>query len=133
MRFNPIPQDAPEFQSTKAHYVKPKHTGNWEEDERTMKRSRYYLFQIGRSEKLYPMQDKYLDGTAKLLLEKCRENDDRLIIKGYLSPPTNGTTVFIVLTHFGIWRKSSNSYNVYNPETGEKGYYMLKTELRYVN
>ena len=133
MKFNPIPQDAPEFLSDKAHYVKPKHTGNWEENESEMKRSRYYLFKIGRSEKLYPMQDKYIDDRAKELLEQCRSNDERLLLKGYMSPPKNGVTVFIVLTHFGVWQKSDAGFNAYNPDTGEKGYYKLQTTMRNVN
>jgi hypothetical protein len=128
MRFNPIPKDAPEFFSDKAHYVKPKHTGNWEEDMSRMQRSRYYLFKIGRSEKLYPMQDKYIDDKAKTLLEQCRDNDERLVVKGYVSPPKTGTTVFVVLTRFGVYTRSGSSFNVYNPDTGEKGYYELKTE-----
>ena len=127
MKFNPIPTDAVQFHSDKAHYVKPKHTGNWEDNIDDMRRSRYYLFTNGRSIKEYPMQDKYLDDKAKELLAACRDNKERLAIKGYVSPPTNGCTVFMVLTHIGVWRKSTNWSNIYNPETGEKGYYKLKT------
>lgn len=128
--FNPIPKDAPEFFSDKAHYIDVKHTvsargANMDRDKHT---SRFYIFSVGRSVKNYVLRDKYLDDKALDMLEKARETDARLVIKGYNSP-SNGTTMFVVLTHFGIYHKPNRSeYQVYNPDGGDLGFYKLKTE-----
>ena len=128
--FNPIPKDAPEFFSDRAHYVCTEHKGSWgAEINDDLKRSRYYLFKIGRSEKEYWFRDKYIDDNAMSLLNDSRRRKVRLVVKGYLSPAKDSPVTFIILTHFGIYHKPNRSeYQTFNPDGGEIGFYRLKTE-----
>ena len=62
------------------------------------------------------------------MLESARSSKRRLVIKGYSSPAMYGSSMFVVLTHIGIYHKlSRGGYRVYNPDTGELGYYNLIT------
>jgi len=122
--FNPIPKDAPEFSSDKAHYIDCKTTVSKSRSEQT--HSRFFIFGIGRSIKNYHLRDKYCDDKALALLERTREDNKRLVIKGYNSPSMYGSSMFVVLTHIGIYHKlSRGGYRVYNPDTGELGFYKL--------
>lgn len=125
--FNPIPTDAPEFFSSKAHYIdcENKVSSRGANREREKTTSRYFIFSIGRSVKNYVLRDKYMDDNALELLEQTRPDNKRLVIKGYNSP--SGFTMFVVLTHFGIYVNSNPGFRVINPETGEFGYYKLET------
>jgi len=124
--FNPIPKDAPEFFTTKAHYIDVKHTVSSRgiNMDREKQKTRFYIFSIGRSVKNYVLMDKYIDDKALEMLERSRADKKRLVIKGYTSH-TNGTTMFVILTHIGIYVKHGIGFQVYNPETGAKGYYQL--------
>lgn len=125
--FNPIPKDAPEFFTTKAHYIDVTHTvsSRGADMNREKTKSRFYIFSIGRSLKNYVLRDKYLDDTALELLINSRDRKKRLVIKGYISP--SGTAAFITLTHIGIYHKPNRSeYQIFNPKTGELGYYKVK-------
>lgn len=126
--FNPIPKDAPEFFTAMAHYLDVKHTvsSRGPAMNRQKTKSRFYIFSIGRSIKDYILRDKYIDEVALALLTKSQKHKERLVLKGYLSP--NGVTAFITLTHIGIYYKPRRSeYQIFNPETGELGYYQLNT------
>lgn len=128
MQFNLIPTDAPEFLSDKARYKGVYHKGTWRKDKDHMDtRTRWYEFKIGRSDKKYLLYDKYTDDRALRLLEDTKRQKQRLVIKGYLSP--QGATMFVVLTHFGVYHRTRAAnplgYDVYNPETGNVGYYQL--------
>lgn len=127
--FNPVPEDAPEFFTTKAHFINVIHnisTRGADDVEKT--RSRFYIFSIGRSVKNYLLMDKYLDDTALNLLMNSRKRKKRLVIKGYVSPASTHTA-FVTLTHIGIYHKPNRSeYQIFNPETGELGYYQLKAK-----
>jgi len=128
--FNPIPKDAPEFISDKAHFITTVNKGEWQQNGTFISRSRFYHFSIGRSEKVYQMQDKFIDDKAHDLLEEARTRNERLVIKGYLAPTKNGSAMFVVLTHFGIYHKLKRGrYAVFNPETGEEGFYQLRVDL----
>ena len=124
--FNPIPKDAPEFFSDRAHYVNDKETKSKYGNEQKM--TRFYVFSIGRSKKRYHLRDKYLDDRALEMLEESRENGTRLIVKGYNSPALYGSSMFVVLTHFGIYHRLYPGFRVINPNTGEIGYYKLRAE-----
>jgi hypothetical protein len=121
--FNPIPKDAPEFFSDRAHYIDCKITSSRSASENH--RSRFYVFSIGRSIKNYHLRDKYFDDKALAILEKAREKKKRLVIKGYSSPSFYGSSMFVVLTHIGIYHRLSKGYMVVNPDTGEEGFYEL--------
>lgn len=122
--FNPIPQDAPEWQTNKAHYISASDRTKTEGTITT--KVRYYVFKVGRSVKSYRYMDKYVDDKAKELLEKTKESKQRLSLKGYQSP--TGDLTFNILTHFGVYMRDGSGLQVYNPDTGESGYYRLITE-----
>ena len=127
-KFNSIPTDAPETRTTMAHYVGV-YTGRGADgvnEDRNKKRSRHYKFTIGRSEKVYWYRDKYLDDKAMELLEVCKASNRRLIIVGYHSPAKNGPQHYVTLTKISIYIKTGDTYKMFNPETGEEGYYCLK-------
>ncbi len=124
--FNPIPKDAPEFFSDKAHYIDCKTTVSRSRMANNGHETRFYVFSIGRSIKNYHVKDKFIDNQALKILEKAQ--DKRLVIKGYTSPSLYGSSMFVVLTHIGIYHKlSRGGYRIYNPNTGELGYYSLAT------
>lgn len=123
--FNPIPKDAPEFFSDRAHYIDCKITTSRSKAENYS--SRFYIFSIGRSVKNYHLRDKYFDNKALKMLEKARDDNKRLVIKGYSSPSFYGSSMFVVLTHLGIYHRAYPGFRVVNPDTGEFGYYALRT------
>ena len=123
--FNPIPRDAPEFFSDRAHYVEYELISS----RRRNSISRYFIFKIGRSDKAYWFHDKYRDDKALGLLEQTKPKKVRLVIKGYMAPVKDSPVSFAVLTHFGTYHKPNRSeYQTYNPDGGEIGLYRLKTE-----
>lgn len=127
--FNPVPQDAPDTRTTMAHYIGV-HTGRGADgvnEDRNKKQSRHYKFHIGRSDKVYWYKDKYMDDRAMELLEQCKENKDRLVLVGYISPEKNSPKYYATLIKFGVYSNPTNDplFNTYNPDTGEKGYYEL--------
>lgn len=121
--FNPIPKDAPEFFSDKAHYIDFQITTNRSSTEN--RSNRFLKFSLGRSVKTYCLRDKYLDDNAMKLLEQSREMNKRLVIKGYISPSAYSPTMFVILTHIGIYHRLKKGYMVVNPNTGEESYYKL--------
>ncbi len=134
-KFNPIPTHAPEFRSNLAHFAEVRHSDSsvGKRKDRGKESSRRYIFKIGNSSKLYSFQDKYLDDKAMELLELCATNNERLVLKGYISP-TYGATYFGVLTHFAVWKEDKPSFTIVNPDTGEVGsFYSLNTKLQDVN
>lgn len=123
--FNPIPKDAPEFFSDRAHYIDYELISS----RRRKSVSRYFIFKIGRSDKAYWFHDKHRDNKAARLLENTVTRKVRLVIKGYLSPVKDSPVNFAVLTHFGIYHKPNRSeYQTYNPDGGDIGFYRLRTE-----
>jgi len=126
MMFNPIPTDAPEFFSDKAHYVDRRVTTSHTDTDDTQ--TWFYIFKMGRSVKKYHLRDKYLDAKALEVLLQAKHKGTRLVVKGYSSPSLYGSSMFVVLTHIGIYHKLSHGgYRVYNPRTGELGFYRLRT------
>lgn len=121
--FNPIPIDAPRFFSDKAHYIEDKETKSKRGADKTI--VRYYVFSIGRSVKEYHLRDRYCDDAALEMLESLRLRKKRLVIKGYNSPSMYGSSMFVVLTHIGVYHRLKQGYAVFNPQTGEEGYYKL--------
>jgi len=126
--YNPIPKDAPEWITDKAHFLG--------EDENTNRfnkilkqRTRFYAFRIGRSERTFYFKDQFLDDKACHFLQEAKRQNSRLVLKGYLSPASKGMHGFYVLTHFGLYRRRSSSKRpCVNPETGELSFYKLRTD-----
>ncbi len=123
--FNQIPTDAPEFFSDRAHYIDCKETKSKYGNDKSM--TIFYVFSIGRSKKKYHLRDRFLDNKALVMLEISKETNKRLVIKGYTSPALYGSSMFVVITHFGIYHRLFPGFRVINPDTGEIGYYELKT------
>lgn len=124
--FNPIPTDAPEFFSDKAHYIDFQETNNRSSTEN--RSNRFFKFTLGRSVKTYCLRDKGNDDTAFELLKRSMAKRKRLVLKGYISPSSYSPTMFAILTHFGIYHRLKEGYMVVNPDTGEEGYYKLMLE-----
>ena len=128
-KFLPIPTDALDVRTTKAHYIGV-HTGRSADgvnEDRNKTRSRHYKFFIGRSEKVHWFRDKYADDRAMELLEHAKERKQRLVLVGYASPEKHSPRYYITLVKFGIYSKPNDDsvFSTYNPDTGEAGYYEL--------
>ena len=130
MQFNPIPTDAPTAENNKHYFKSVLNKGTWSKDaDHLDTRSRWYKFKVGRSDKEYCYQDKFIDDEALSLLAKTKGK--RLVVKYYTSPSgKDQVTYFHILTHFGLYHRTrtgnTESYDTYNPKTGELGFYELK-------
>ena len=130
MNFNPVPKDAPPFSTDQAHYVGVIHKGKWRKDVAYMNEiTRWYEFRVGRSEKAYFLQDKYLDDKALSILERSKKSNIRLMLKGYNSPSSVPPTMFVILTHIAHYKRSRAGGTLTNepanPLNGQPGYYEL--------
>ncbi len=110
-----------EFYSNQAHFIlsESKHVSRAGVKGET---TRWLVFKIGHSPKHTYLKDETFNDHALELLQWS--TDKRLAIKGRFVP--GGYIHWGKLTHFGIYHRKTEE--VYNPNTGELGFYELRTD-----
>lgn len=131
---NPIPKHAPHFVIPYARYQKFYSTDK-NYNGVIKPGSRFFYFEIGRSERLWVFKDEYRDDVAMHLLNNLK--GQRLIIKGYNSQDRKTNMAWQIITHFGLYHLRKKGYFAVHPVTGEEclpnedeGFYAMSTELK---
>jgi len=81
---------------------------------------RQLCFRIEGYDKVYRLRDRFLNNVALDMLEASRNNQLRLVIKGYIIPHRIDSLFKIDLMEFGVYT-----------EVGEPDFYELKTGMWY--